>query len=96
MVTRRSELPVAVLATEDKIGRRGIRLMDLVDPVVFSRKLRENLEEKNAILERLGEEPLNYNEIYRAYQDHADVLKVHGRYGVGAGQVPQGWQEAVV
>lgn len=60
---------------EDKIGRRGIRLMDLVDPVVFSRKLRENLEEKNAILERLGEEPLNYNEIYRAYQDHADVLK---------------------
>ncbi|NJD37865.1 MAG: adenylosuccinate synthase [Geobacter sp.] len=60
---------------EDKIGRRGIRLMDLVDPVVFSRKLRENLEEKNAILERLGEEPLNYNEIYRAYQDHAQTLK---------------------
>ena len=60
---------------EDKIGRRGIRLMDLIDPVVFSRKLRENLEEKNAILERLGEEPLGYNEIYRAYQDHAEILK---------------------
>lgn len=60
---------------EDKIGRRGIRLMDLVDPVTFSRKLRENLEEKNAILERLGEEPLNYNEIYRAYQDFAEILK---------------------
>ncbi len=60
---------------EDKIGRRGIRLMDLVDPVVFSRKLRENLDEKNAILEKLGEEPLGYNEIYRAYQDHAEVLK---------------------
>lgn len=59
---------------EDKIGRRGIRLMDLVDPVVFSRKLRENLDEKNAILERLGEEPLNYNEIYRIYQDFAQVL----------------------
>ncbi len=59
---------------EDKIGRRGIRLMDLVDPVVFSRKLRENLDEKNAILERLGEEPLNYNEIYRTYQDFAQVL----------------------
>jgi len=59
---------------EDKIGRRGIRLMDLVDPVVFSRKLRENLDEKNAILERLGEEPLNYNEIYRTYQDHAQTL----------------------
>ena len=59
----------------DKIGRRGIRLMDLVDPVIFSRKLRENLEEKNAILERLGEEPLDYNQIYRSYQDHAEILK---------------------
>lgn len=60
---------------EDKIGRRGIRLMDLVDPVVFSRKLRENLEEKNILLERLGEAPLNYNEIYRTYQDFAEILK---------------------
>lgn len=60
---------------EDKIGRRGIRLMDLVDPVVFSRKLRENLEEKNILLERLGVEPLGYNEIYRAYQDFAEILK---------------------
>jgi len=60
---------------EDKIGRRGIRLMDLIDPVAFSRKLRENLEEKNAILERLGEEPLGYNEIYRTYQDFAEILK---------------------
>jgi adenylosuccinate synthase len=60
---------------EDKIGRRGIRLMDLVDPVVFSRKLRENLEEKNILLERLGEEPLIYNEIYRAYQDFAQTLQ---------------------
>ena len=60
---------------EDKIGRRGIRLMDLIDPVVFSRKLRENLDEKNAILERLGEAPLGYNEIYRAYQDFAEILK---------------------
>ncbi|SJZ32834.1 Adenylosuccinate synthetase [Trichlorobacter thiogenes] len=60
---------------EDKIGRRGVRLMDLIDPVAFSRKLRENLDEKNAILERLGEEALNYNEIYRTYQDFAEILK---------------------
>lgn len=60
---------------EDKIGRRGIRLMDLVDPVIFARRLRENLDEKNILLERLGEEPLGYNEIYRAYQDHAQILK---------------------
>lgn len=60
---------------EDKIGRRGIRLMDLLAPAVFSRKLQENLEEKNAILERLGEAPLDYNEIYSAYQKYAEVLK---------------------
>lgn len=60
---------------EDKIGRRGIRLMDLLDPVIFSRRLRENLEEKNVLLERLGEPALGYNEIYRQYQDYAEVLK---------------------
>jgi adenylosuccinate synthase len=60
---------------EDKIGRRGIRLMDLLDPVTFARKLRENLEEKNALLERLGVEPLEYNDIYRTYQDHGEILK---------------------
>lgn len=60
---------------EDKIGRRGIRLMDLLDPVIFSRKLRENLEEKNILLERLGCETLEYNAIYRAYQDYAEVLQ---------------------
>lgn len=59
---------------EDKIGRRGIRLMDMLDPAVFGRKLQENLEEKNAILERLGEAPLNYNEIYSAYQKYAEIL----------------------
>lgn len=60
---------------EDKIGRRGIRLMDLLDPVTFSRKLRENLDEKNAQLERLGVEALEFNAIYRAYQDYAETLK---------------------
>lgn len=60
---------------EDKIGRRGIRLMDLLDPVIFARRLRENLEEKNVLLERLGEPALGYNEIYRQYQDYAEVLK---------------------
>src|SRR5512136_1788558 len=38
-------------AYEDKIGRRGIRLMDLLDPEVFRRKLEEFLEEKNFLLE---------------------------------------------
>jgi len=61
---------------EDKIGRRGIRLMDLLDRDGFARKLRETLEEKNFILESfLGEPPLDFDEIYRTYCGYADVLR---------------------
>ena len=60
-------------AYEDKIGRRGIRLMDLVDREVFARKLRENLEEKNFILEKLlGEKPFSFDEIYDEYSGYAE------------------------
>jgi adenylosuccinate synthase len=62
-------------AYEDKIGRRGIRLMDLVDSEVFARKLRDNLEEKNVILEKLlGEQPFTFEEIYKEYSAYAQVL----------------------
>jgi adenylosuccinate synthase len=62
-------------AYEDKIGRRGIRLMDLVDREIFSRKLRENLEEKNFILEKLlGEKPFTFEEIYNEYSGFAEIL----------------------
>ena len=62
-------------AYEDKIGRRGIRLMDLVDRELFARKLRENLEEKNVILEKLlGETPFTFEEIYDEYTAYAETL----------------------
>ncbi|HLO26575.1 MAG TPA: adenylosuccinate synthase, partial [Geobacteraceae bacterium] len=62
-------------AYEDKIGRRGIRLMDLVDKELFARKLRENLEEKNVILEKLlGETPFTFEEIYDEYTAYAETL----------------------
>ena len=35
---------------EDKVGRGGIRVHDLLDPAVFSEKLARNLEEKDFIL----------------------------------------------
>lgn len=61
---------------EDKIGRRGIRLMDLLDPEIFARKLREYLEEKNFILEKMfGEEPLSYDEIFTTYSGYAEILR---------------------
>lgn len=63
-------------AYEDKIGRRGIRLMDLLDRELFARKLREALEEKNFLLEKLlGEEPFTFEEIFDQYNGYADVLR---------------------
>src|SRR5512135_2990623 len=63
-------------AYEDKIGRRGIRLMDLLDPETFARKLREYLEEKNFLLENLlGEASFTFEEIYNEYSGYADVLR---------------------
>jgi len=49
---------------EDKIGRRGIRLMDLLNKEVFARKLKEFLVEKNFLLKTmLGEAPCDYDVI---------------------------------
>ena len=63
-------------AYEDKAGRRGIRLMDLIDADVFALRLRECLEEKNFILEKmLGDEPFSFAEIFDQYSGYAELLK---------------------
>jgi adenylosuccinate synthase len=61
---------------EDKIGRRGIRLMDLLDSDTFARKLKEFLVEKNFILQQfLGESPCSFDEIFAEYQGYAEILR---------------------
>jgi len=61
---------------EDKIGRRGIRLYDLVRPEVFARKLKEVLPEKNFIIEKyFGEKPLVEQEILEEYGAYARALE---------------------
>jgi len=63
-------------AYEDKTGRRGIRLMDLLDEKAFTRKLKEVLDEKNLILTQLlGAEPFSFEEIYNEYMGYAETLK---------------------
>lgn len=63
---------------EDKIGRRGIRLMDLLDENIFAKKLQEFLIEKNFILEKmLGEAPCNFDEIFAEYRGYAAILAKH-------------------
>ncbi|BCS55670.1 adenylosuccinate synthase [Geobacter sp. SVR] len=61
---------------EDKIGRRGIRLMDLINEEAFSRKLQEFLTEKNFLLENLlGEKPCSFDEILNEYRGYAEILR---------------------
>jgi adenylosuccinate synthase len=63
-------------AYEDKIGRRGIRLCDLIDREIFERKLREALEEKNFLLEKfLNDKPFTFEEIFNEYNGYAEVLR---------------------
>ncbi|MBC8018917.1 MAG: adenylosuccinate synthase [Verrucomicrobia bacterium] len=60
---------------EDKIGRRGIRLMDLLNEEVFACKLQEFLVEKNFLLENLlGETPCSFDEILAEYRGYAAIL----------------------
>lgn len=63
-------------AYEDKIGRRGIRLNDLVRADVFARKVEEYLPEKNFLLEKfLGKTPLDQDSIITEYNAYAEVLQ---------------------
>jgi len=57
---------------EDKVGRRGIRLGDLIKPQVFRRKLQEVLPEKNFLLEKFFHEaPLDEEQIFNEYSEYA-------------------------
>jgi adenylosuccinate synthase len=59
-------------AYEDKIGRRGIRLGDLIKPQAFRRKLQEVLPEKNFLLEKFFHEtPLDEEQIFTEYSEYA-------------------------
>jgi len=61
---------------EDKVGRRGIRVADLVNPEVFKAKLAEVLPEKNFCLEKfLGAQPFTQDEILAPYAELGARLK---------------------
>ena len=61
---------------EDKIGRRGIRINDLIRPDSFARKVKEMLPEKNFFIEKyLGEEPLSAEAIIEEYSVYAKELQ---------------------
>jgi adenylosuccinate synthase len=63
-------------AYADKINRKGIRMADLLDPVVFREKLACNTGEANFLLERFYNAPLvHLDQIYEEYMAYGRRLK---------------------
>jgi adenylosuccinate synthase len=59
----------------DKYNRIGIRAEDLTAPDVLEQKLRQNLEEKNRILEKIyGEEPYDFALLYAQAREWGDFI----------------------
>ncbi|MCH7323487.1 adenylosuccinate synthase [Solibacillus sp. MA9] len=53
---------------QDKVGRIGIRVADLLDKAIFEKKLRANLELKNRLFTKFYEvEGLNFDDIFEEY-----------------------------
>ena len=60
---------------EDKISRTGVRAVDLTEPEILEEKIRENLKEKNFLLEKfLGAEPLEAQPILDSYLAKGEKL----------------------
>ena len=59
----------------DKINRIGIRIADLIQPEIFKEALHQTLTIKNMELQMLGEEPLNFDEIYNEYVEYGKQIK---------------------
>lgn len=65
-------------AYADKVGRRGLRIADLIDEKTFVERLRSVLSEKNRLLTSVyGADPLDEREILETYQGYMERLAPH-------------------
>ncbi len=51
----------------DKAARTGLRVSDLMQPRLFSKKLQAKIRENNSILQALGAKPIDFRQVNRAY-----------------------------
>src|SRR5256884_266201 len=51
----------------DKAARTGLRMSDLMQPIVFSKKLQAKILENDRILQALGAKPINFREVNESY-----------------------------
>src|SRR5882762_6173725 len=51
----------------EKAARTGLRMSDLMQPIVFSKKLQAKVTENNRILQALGAKPVSFREVNESY-----------------------------
>src|ERR1700722_9752268 len=54
-------------AYADKASRTGLRISDLMQPMLFSKKLQAKNRENNAVLRALGAKAIDYDEVNKNY-----------------------------
>src|SRR5437899_4212919 len=59
----------------DKAARTGLRMSDLIQPIVFSKKLQAKVIENNRILQALGAKPISFREVEESYLAAAEKLR---------------------
>ncbi len=59
----------------DKAARTGLRVSDLMQPIVFSKKLQAKVIENNRILQALGAKPISFREVNETYLAAAEKLR---------------------
>ena len=62
-------------AYADKAARTGLRISDLMQPILFSKKLQAKVRENNSILAALGAEPISFREVNESYLGAAEKLR---------------------
>jgi len=59
----------------DKAARTGLRMSDLMQPIVFSKKLQAKIFENNRILQALGAKSISFREVNESYLAAGEKLR---------------------
>ena len=59
----------------DKAARTGLRISDLMQPALFSKKLQAKVRENNNILKAFGARPINFREVSATYLRAGEKLR---------------------
>src|SRR5436853_5617553 len=59
----------------DKAARSGLRVSDLMQPILFAKRLQAKIRENNSILQALGAKPINYREVHESYLAAGEKLR---------------------